>query len=608
MRKLLLTGILSFVCFSFSLIAQTEGISETEVIYPDKFMVTQPLRTMVPAVIDEGDANRPKPEMKDRALRVPFSEKTNPDAEPKGEDPAAQKTMGFKSTITPLVNFAGQNGNGTPPDPTGAAGPDHFVQAVNSYYKVYTKAGGNAAGPFTLGSLLFNCNDGDPIVMYDKFAERWVIAEFDYTSPYHVYIAVSTSNDPTGSYNSYQFTSTVLPDYLKFSIWTDGYYMTANYGTAEKVLVFERDVMIAGGASPRMLSATFNPPNAGYFFCPLSGFADGQLPPAGTPCPIFSFEDDGWGASYDDAINIYNATTNWTTGTLSVAFKQTLLADAFDASYNASWNDITQPGTSSKLDGIGGVFTFRAQHRVWPGWNSVVLCMGVKVSSTQRSIRWFELHQDQSTGTWSIYQQSTYSPDTESRWCGSIAMDDHGGIGMGYAKSGSTTYPSACFTGRNGYDPLNQMTYEETVAATGSGVQTFTNRFGDYSHTSLDPADGTIFWHTGEYFASGNQRTKIFSFRIPYNESIDEFAGSEVNAYTDGGNIIVSGSSLPNAEELVVDLFDIKGVLLSGKKVVTASGSFNTEFAAQGLTPGVYLIRVGKMNTSFQRVIKVSIQ
>jgi len=147
MRKLLLTGILSFVCFSFSLIAQTEGISETEVIYPDKFMVTQPLRTMVPAVIDEGDANRPKPEMKDRALRVPFSEKTNPDAEPKGEDPAAQKTMGFKSTITPLVNFAGQNGNGTPPDPTGAAGPDHFVQAVNSYYKVYTKAGGNAAGP-----------------------------------------------------------------------------------------------------------------------------------------------------------------------------------------------------------------------------------------------------------------------------------------------------------------------------------------------------------------------------------------------------------------------------------------------------------------------------
>jgi len=607
MRKLLLSGILSYMCFSFSLIAQTEGNSETEVIFPDKFVVTQPLRSIPPAIIDESDANRPKPEMKDRALRVPFSAKTNQDAEPKGEDPATQKTMGFKSTIPILATFNGQVGDGTPPDPTGAAGPNHYVQAVNSYYKVYNKTGTTAAGPFTLGSLLFGSNNGDPIVMYDKFADRYVITEFGSTSDKKIYIGVSKTNDPTGEYYTYQYTATTFPDYLKFSIWTDGYYMTANFNTSEKIYVFERDQMIAGAASPRMLSTSYNPPNGGYFFCPLSGFADGQLPPAGTPCPIFSFEDDGWGSAYDDAINIYNATTDWNAGTISVAFKQSLIANAFDASYDAGWNDIPQPGSSYKLDGIGGVFTFRAQHRVWTGYNSVVLNMGVKVDSTQRSIRWFELRQDQGTGDWSIYQQSTYAPDGESRWCGSIAMDDNGGIGMGYAKSGTTTYPSICFTARNGYDPINQMTYQETVAAAGSGTQYF-NRFGDYSHTSLDPTDGSIFWHTGEYFSSGNQRTKIFSFRIPYYESLDEFAGSEVNAYTDGGNIIVSGSSLPNDEKLVVDLFDIKGIQLSAKKVITASGTFNTEFAAQGLTPGVYLIRVGKANTPFQRVIKVSIQ
>lgn len=608
MKKILLFGFASIVLFSLPSFAQNEGNSKTEVIFPDKFVVTQPLRNMVSAVIDESDENRPKPEMKDRALRVPFAAKTNPNAEPIGEDPASQKVMGSKSVIPTIVDFIGQNGNGTPPDPTGAAGPDHFVQAVNSYYKVYNKTGTTAAGPFTLGSILFNCNDGDPIVMYDKFAERWIITEFDYSSPYHIYIAVSTTSDPTGSYNSYQFTSTVLPDYLKFSIWTDGYYMTANYGTGEKVLVFERDVMIAGGAAPRMLSGTFNPPNAGYFFCPLSGFADGQLPPAGTPCPIFSFEDDGWGAAYDDAINIYNATVDWTAGTFSVAFKQTLLADAFDASYDAGWYDIPQPGTTMKLDGIGGVFTYRAQHRVWTGYNSVVLNMGVKVSSTQRSIRWFELHQDQSSGDWSIYQQSTYSPDTESRWCGSIAMDDHGGIAMGYAKASSSTSASPCFTARNGYDPINQMTYAENVVVAGSGAQTYMNRFGDYSHTSLDPADGTIFWYTGEYLTSGSQRTRIFSFRIPYFESLNEYAESEVFAHSDGSQIIVSGNNLPNAQDLVVDLFDVRGVLISGKKVVTASGSFNTEFATHGLETGIYLVRVGKENVPFQRVIKVSIQ
>jgi len=608
MKKLVLFGLFSFALFSLSAFSQNDGNSETEVIYPDKFVVTPTLRSMLPEMIDESDENRPKPEMKDRALRVPFAEKTNPDAEPKGEDPASQKVMGFKSTIPTLINFIGQSGNGTPPDPTGAAGPDHFVQAVNSYYRIYSKTGGNVAGPFTLGSLLFGSNNGDPIVMYDKFADRWIITEFGTTTDKKIYIGISKTNDPTGEYYTYQYTASTFPDYLKFSIWTDGYYMTANFNTSEKVMVFERDVMLAGGASPRMISVSYNPPNAGYFFCPLSAFADGQLPPAGTPCPIFSFEDDGWGASYDDAINIYNATTNWTTGQVTVAFKQSLIAAPFDASYDAGWFDIPQPGATMKLDGIGGIFTFRAQHRVWTGYNSVVLNMGVKVSSTQRSIRWFELHQDQSTGLWSIYQQSTYSPDTESRWCGSIAMDDLGGIGLGYAKSSSTTSASACFTGRNGYDPLNQMTYTETVAVAGSGAQTSMNRFGDYSHTSLDPSDGTIFWYTGEYLSSGSQRTRIFSFRIPYNTALDEFASSEINAHSDGNNIVVNGNNMPNSEELVVDLFDIKGVLLSGKKVVTSSGSFNTDFSAQGLTPGVYLVRVGKENIAFQRVIKVSVQ
>lgn len=607
MKKYLLP-LMTLACgLSVQLFAQTEGNSPTEVIYPDKFIVTPALRDMVPAVIDESDANRQKPEMKDRVLRNPFSEKTNPNAQPTGDDPAAQKIMGTKSSIPTIVSFNGQNGNGTPPDPTGAAGIDHYVQAVNSYYRVYTKTGSGAAGPFALGSILFNCNDGDPIVMYDKFAHRWVITEFDYTSPYHIYMAVSTTEDPTGTYNSYQFTSTVLPDYLKFSIWTDGYYMTANYGTSEKILVFERDVMIAGGASPRMLIDTYNPPNAGYFFCPLSGFADGELPAAGTPCPIFSYEDDGWGTAYDDAINIYNATTDWTAGTLSVDFKQTLMTDAFDASYNSAWNDITQPGTTSKLDGIGGVFTFRAQHRVWTGYNSVVLCHGVKATSTKWGIRWYELRQDQSTGTWSIHQQSTYSPDADSRWCASIAMDDFGGIGMGYSKSGTSTSPSACFTGRNNWDPVNQMTYDETVVAAGSGAQSFTNRYGDYSHTSIDAVDGSVFWYTGEYLSSCSQRTKIFSFRIPYNASFDEFAASEINAYADENLIHVSGNNLPASEELVVDLFDIKGQKQSGVKVNTVGGIFSVEFPAQGLTAGVYLVRVGKENTSFQRVIKVSI-
>lgn len=606
MKKILsLALILSFLS-SVNIQAQEEK-SEFEVSYPTSFTVTPPMRDLEPVSIDDQKAE-PQKEMKDRKLRVPYAEKTNPDALPLGEDPALQKIMGTNSLGAPIVSWNGQNGNGTPPDPTGAAGTNHYVQAVNSYYRIWNKTGGSVSGggPYTLGSLTTS-NAGDPIVMYDKFADRYVICSFDDYPSKNVFLAVSATSDPTGSYNLYTFTAPSFPDYLKFSIWTDGYYMTANFGSSEKVMVFERDVMIAGGSNPALLTLSYNPPNAGYFFCPLAGFADGQLPAAGTKCPIFCYEDDGWGSSYDDAINIYEVTVNWGTPSGSVSFKQTLLTDPFDASYNSSWNDITQPGTSSKLDGIGGVFTYRAQHRVWSGYNSVVLNMGVKVSSSQRSIRWYELHQDQSTGTWSIYQQSTYAPDSHSRWCGSIAMDDHGGIGLAYAKSSSSVYPSIGYTARNGYDPINQMTYTEEIAASGSGNQTFTNRFGDYSQMSLDPSDGTIFWYTGEYFVSGSQRTKIFSFTIPYNASIEEYGNAEVNAYNDGEKIVVNGSNLPENIELKLDLFDINGRLIKSNEVQVNAGQFNSSISVKELSIGIYLVRVGKEYSKFQRVIKVPV-
>ncbi|PLW93472.1 MAG: hypothetical protein C0592_06040 [Marinilabiliales bacterium] len=605
MKKLLsIALILSFLPW-VNVQAQEEK-SEYEVAYPTSFIVTPPLRDLEP--IDPAEQNKESTkEMRDRKLRVPFSEKTNPDALPQGEDPALQKVMGTNALGAPLEIWTGQSGNGTPPDPTGAAGTNHYVQAVNSTYKVWNKTGGSVAGPYNLSAVV-SSNAGDPIVMYDKFADRWLICSFDNYPSTNVFLAVSATNDPAGSYNLYTYSAPAFPDYLKFSIWTDGYYMTANFGYQEKVMVFERDEMIAGVASPASLTLSYNPPNGGYFFCPLAGFADGQLPAAGTKCPIFSYEDDGWSTYFDDAINIYEVTVDWGVPSGSIAFKQQLMTAPFDASYNSSWNDISQPSTSAKLDGLGGIFTYRAQHRVWTGYNSVVLNMGVKVSSSQRSIRWFELRQDQSTGNWSIYQEGTYAPDGHSRWCGSIAMDDHGGIGLAYSKASTSVSASIGYTARNSWDPLGQMTYTEEMAVNGSGAQTWTNRFGDYSHMSLDPSDGTIFWYTGEYIYSNSQRTKVFSFKIPWNASIEEYGQADVKAYNDGNSIIVTGSDLPNDEDLRLDLFDINGRLISASEVAVISGHFNSSISASELPAGVYLVRVGKEYSSFQRVIKVSVQ
>jgi len=607
-----------FLCFSALLLimnvkAQAPKLdNKAEVIVCSEFHETKTLSEIAATQASfQSIVKQIRTESEDRKNRKAYMKKTNVNAFPLKEDPIAQKTMGNRQTQTLLTNWEGLSGLSYPPDPSGAAGTDHYVQAVNSSYQIFTKTGGSVTGggPYTLGSLLFGSNDGDPIVLYDKYADRWVITEFK-TSGRKVLFAVSKTSNPTGQYYTYQYTSPQFPDYQKFSIWSDGYYMTSNQST-QKVFVFERDSMLAGVATSRALNKTFTPVINTGFFCPLPADADGQLPPAGTPCLIFSYEDDGWGTGHVDRINIYKMSVVWgSIPTATITIDAQLPTQPFDASYNQNWNDIAQPGTTAKLDGIGGVFTYRAQYRRWTGYNTVVLNCGVIVNAAtaQRSIRWYELRQNSTTNEWSIYQQSTFAPDNLNRWVGSIAMDDNGSIGLAYAVSGSEgVYPGIRYTGRLATDTLNQMTFTEQIVVEGNSSQTSNNRFGDYSHTTLDPVDGTIFWHTGEYILNGEPATRIFSFKFPTTGTgIHDNQGSlSFLAYNNAGEIKIKINNLPNNNELQVDLFDIKGRLIEAKKLYPSVNTLETSFSNIGLAKGTYLVRIGSFNTNFQKVAKV---
>lgn len=535
MKKLFLSIIIATSACSMGLRAQDQN--ESGVIYCESFSVTRPLREL----LEENPVNvkkierklkhekKPKEADKRSKYRDPqkFVFSVENDGPAYGNDSSLiQSFPGTRPGTPTKINVPGQAVNSAPHDPSGAAGSDYYIQAINATpCRIINKSTGATVSTFTLGTLWNpdTPNSGDPIVMYDRFADRWFIAQFG-TSGNKIYIAVSATSDPLGSWYTYTFTSPSFPDYLKFSIWGDAYYMTSNQ-SSQKLFAFERTAMLAGSATARSVYAAYTPTASGNgFFCPLPGDADGsQLPAVGTPCPIFYYTDNAWGGSNIDGVKIYNATVNWTptTPTLSVNLAQTLSTSAFDASYNSSWNDIAQPGTTQKLDGIGGVATFRAQYRKWSGYNTVVMNWGVKISASQRSIMWVELRQDQTTGTWSIHQQSIYTPDSYYRWIGSIAMDDAGNIALCYAKSGSTTvYPSLGYAGRLAADPLNQLTITETMATNGIVSQPSSwyggNRWGDYSHTSLDP-DGYTFWHTGEWCggtASNPKKTQVYSFQF----------------------------------------------------------------------------------------------
>ena len=138
-------------------------------------------------------------------------------------------------------------------------GESQFVQWVNTDIAVFDKnTGAVALGPIP-GNTIWqgfggNCeqnNDGDPIVQYDKIANRWVIAQFSVKNGFSQCVAVSTTADASGTYHRYEFQYEDFDDYPKMGIWPDGYYISFNmfHGqnfVGSKVCAYERAAMLAG--------------------------------------------------------------------------------------------------------------------------------------------------------------------------------------------------------------------------------------------------------------------------------------------------------------------------------------------------------------------------
>ena len=547
MKKLY--SVLLTLLLTSAMFAQTEQ-QESGVIVSSGFHITRPL-TEIFAENPVDESRIIKKESSDKKHREATKfEFTPEDGAQYDNDPSTMQTsMGDKPSLGYKANWAGQTASGFRPyDPSGAVGPNHYIQMINAtVFKVYDKNSGTVLLTGTLGNLWSPAtgNNGDPIVMYDKAADRWFLAQFGTSTDRKIYIAVSTTNNPLGSYYTYTYVSPQFPDYLKFSVWHDGYYMTSNQST-QKVFCFERTAMLAGTPGARSVYVNYTPPKAG-FFVPLPGCAaDGTLPPAGTPCPIVSFEDNNWGTSFVDRVNIYNMTVNWalTTPTATITLGSQLPVAAFNSTYNSSWNDISQPGTTQKLDAIGGAMMYRAQWKSWSGYNTMILSWNVLVGTSQRSIKWVELRQNQSTNVWSVYQEGIYTPDASSRWMSSICMDNNGSIGLSYMKCNATTiYPGLYYTGRRSCDPLGTLPVTETLVVAGTGSQTGGNRNGDYAHQCLD-TDGVTFWSTSEFMGgttgTSAARTRIFSYQIA---PCSITAGVAI-AVTGGSNPTCSGASV----------------------------------------------------------------
>ncbi len=459
---------------------------------------------------------------------------------------------------TPIFNFNGQGYTFlNPPDTVGDVGKDHYIQMINATeVAIYNKNTAALIQSFSLTSL-GGCStgNGDPVVLYDQLADRWLLSEFGPGNSLCVFI--SQTPNPQGAYYSYQFSTPSFPDYPKYGVWPDAYYVTTNE-SSPAVYALNRTAMLAGQAAT---SVRFTAPGlAGFGFEALTpADLDGMTPPpAGSPNYIMRHVDTEAhsvpGYPTNDILEIWAFSVNWTTPTSSTFTK---IADILTAEFDSTLCGLTSfycmgmpgvpQGSTSSLDPLREVIMHRLGYRNFGSHQTLVGNFVTDIGSNIGGIRWFELRKV-GAGPWTLYQEGTYAPTTnDNRWMGGIAMDGSGNIALGYNVSSQTIYPSIRYAGRLASDPLGTLPQGEYTLVNGSAING-SNRYGDYSAMSIDPIDDCTFWFTGQWNDATQWKTRIGAFRFDACGSTDftlsaEPATQDVCVGTDALYAVTIGSN-----------------------------------------------------------------
>ncbi len=534
-----------FVFFSFSLsfallsFASISAFSQGEVVQTkpsvktaERFDVSPPLRTIKPDL-----STTLKKADDDQGGGGPVGN-TQHDADPLLQSTTGTGFFSRKEGFSPTIaNFDGMGGLGsTPPDPNGDIGPNHYVQTVNARVQIFTRTGVSVFGPSNINTLFAgfggpcqNENAGDPVVIYDQLADRWLISQFsDSTGPFFNCIAISTTGDPTGTYFRYAFEAPDFPDYPKYGVWTDGYYLNTREsgGGVLGMYALERNEMLVGNPAARVVRFTVPQTGVGPNGLLNADIDGSMLPPPGSPNYVVGTRDAGVGAPSDDLL-IYKFHVDWTNTANSTFTGPSALPIApFDTIFPCSPTSrecIPQPMSTNKIDILSYRQrpTFRLAYRNYGTHESLVTNQSVEASPGIAGMRWWEVRIPNGTPT--LFQEGTYAPgatDGIHRWMGSIAMDKLGNMALGYSVSAATSvFPGIRFTGRLASDPLGQMPQGEGTIIDGAGSQLSSgHRWGDYSSMSVDSNDDCTFWYTNQYYASTSTtgyKTRIASFKFP---------------------------------------------------------------------------------------------
>ncbi|TCP23546.1 putative secreted protein (Por secretion system target) [Tenacibaculum skagerrakense] len=479
---------------------------------------------------------------------------------PKGLDPllSSQKSSIGKRIKSTSLTFETTNSAATPSDPTGAVGRDYYIASWNTAFRIFNKDGSPATPAASLTTLFPGTPNGDPIVLYDSQADRYIVTEFE-NNPNGFHVAISQTNDPVNGgwhvYSANGFQTGTFPDYTKFSIWSDGYYVTANISATDtngntrngQVWALERDKMLVGDISASIQAFSLTGIETNGFYSPQAfNVTDGNLPARGNATIVY-MQDDAWSNVNSDHLKLWTINVDWSNSSNStisapIQISTSPFTSVFDG---GGFSNLPQP-TGPNIDAMQATIMNQAQFRKFATHNSVVFNFVVNTDPTNKlaGIRWYELRQAGDGQPWSIYQEGTYvAPEGRHAFGASMAMDGEGNIGMGYSSVSATQSISLRYSGRFKDDPLNTMTaLEELIVQSNSDNPN--TRYADYSHLTVDPSNDADFWFVSEYFNNGARSNMVGVFQLtapPNNDvGITSFINPSSGVLSDSEDITVT--------------------------------------------------------------------
>jgi hypothetical protein len=334
--------------------------------------------------------------------------------------------------------------------------------------------------------------------------------------PYSMCYAISTSDDPMGSYYRYEFLRPLFPDYPRPAIWRDGYYVptsTSDDFIQKHACVVDREKMLRGEAATEQCLVL-----DGVGFLNNADVDGRALPPAGAPSIVMAAGGSQLkNALEDDGIYVWKFFVDWEdpaktrlTGPDKIA-----VAPYHYLCDGQLKNCVPQPGTDRRLDSQGDKIMARLVYRKIGNRESIVGVHSINATAGGGGVRWYEFRLDNSR-TPTLYQQGTYAPEGLFRWMASPAIDRLGNIGIGYSFGGPPHFAGQRFAGRLANDPLNTLTLRETVLVEGEDIQA-AMRWQDYTQTAVDPSDDCTIWYVGDYIKKGaaSYSSRIGGFRMP---------------------------------------------------------------------------------------------